>query len=258
MVYNRSQRTTLKRRTTYGRGTRRYAQTRYRRAYFNKRRGVMRKEKKGCDVTFSNTPITASSGTNAGIWLLNGVQEGVGSWNRIGRYIWNKSIELDLSLDWITANTDSDSAQTVASWVRCTVVWDKQPNNGSIPTFDTIFGQTDQAGVESTSIMDHLRYDNMFRFKVLADHYVNPQIVNTTAGNNPATSGASIISDSLIRWHKYIKLGNRMTNYSGTANPITTANISTGALYLIIRSPITGDEYWSLRGNSTARLRYVD
>ena len=26
-------------------------------------------------------------------------QEGVGSWNRIGRYIWNKSIELDLNLN---------------------------------------------------------------------------------------------------------------------------------------------------------------
>lgn len=258
MAYRRSQRTTLKRRMTYGRGTKRFAQTRYRRAYFNNRRGVARKEKKGCDVTFANTPITSSSGTNAGTWLLNGVQEGVGSWNRIGRYIWNKSIELDLSLDWITANTASDSAQTVASWVRCTVVWDKQPNNGVIPTFDTIFGQTDQAGVESTSIMDHLRYDNMFRFKVLSDHYINPQIVNTTASNNAATSGASIVADSLVRYHKYIKLGNKMTNFSGTANPMTTANISTGALYLIIRSPITGDEYWSLRGNSTARLRYVD
>ena len=137
MAYRRSQRTTLKRRATYGRGTRRYAQSRYRRAYFNKRRGVMRKEKKGCDVSFTNTPISSSNGTNAGIWLLNGVQEGVGSWNRIGRYIWNKSVELDLELDWLTSNTATDSAQTVATWVRCTVVWDKQPNNGTIPNFDT-------------------------------------------------------------------------------------------------------------------------
>ena len=258
MAYRRSQRTTLKRRATYGRGTRRYAQTRYRRAYFNKRRGVMRKEKKGCDVSFTNTAISSSNGTNAGIWLLNGVQEGVGSWNRIGRYIWNKSVELDLELDWLTSNTATDSAQTVATWVRCTVVWDKQPNNGTIPNFDTIFGHTDQAGVESASIMDHLRYDNMFRFKVLADSYINPSMVNTTAGNNPQTTGLSIISDTRMRWHKYIKLGNRMTNFSGTANPVTTANISTGALYLIIRAPTTGDEYWQIRGNSTARLRYVD
>ena len=188
---------------TYGRGTKRYAQSRYRRAYFNRRRGVMRKEKKGCDVSFTNTAITSSNGTNAGIWLLNGVQEGVGSWNRIGRYIWNKSIELDLELDWFTQNTASDSAQTVATWVRCTVVWDKQPNNGAIPNFDTIFGHTDQAGVESASIMDHLRYDNMFRFKVLADSYINPSMVNTTAGNNAQTAGLSIISDT------------RMADYEG-------------------------------------------
>ena len=183
----------------------------------------------------------------------------MGSWNRIGRYIWNKSIELDLSVDWITGSTASDSAQTTGAWVRCTVVWDKQPNNGSIPTFDTIFGQTDQAGVESTSIMDHLRYDNMFRFTILSDHYINPSMVNTTAGNNAATSGASIISDTYIRYHKFIKLGDRMTNFSGTANPVTTANISTGALYLVLRSPVaTTEEYWMLRGSSTARLRYVD
>jgi len=218
----------------------------------------MRKEKKGCDVSFVNTAIGSSNGTNAGIWLLNGVQEGVGSWNRIGRYIWNKSIELDLELDWLTSNTAMDSAQTVATWVRCVVVWDKQPNNGTIPNFDTIFGHTDQAGVESASIMDHLRYDNMFRFKVLADTYINPSMVNTTAGNNQATAGLSIISDTRMRWHKYIKLGNKMTNFSGTANPVTTANISTGALYLVIRAPTTGDEYWQIRGNSTARLRYVD
>ena len=98
----------------------------------------------------------------------------------------------------------------------------------------------------------------MFRFKVLADSYINPQMVNTPASNNPQTAGLSIISDTRMRWHKYIKLGNRMTNFSGTANPVTTANISTGALYLIIRAPTTGDEYWQIRGNSTARLRYVD
>ena len=222
MAYRRSQRTTLKRRATYGRGTRRYAQSRYRRAYFNKRRGVMRKEKKGCDVAFTNTAITSSNGTNAGIWLLNGVQEGVGSWNRIGRYIWNKSIELDIELDWLTGNTASDSAQTVATWVRCTVVWDKQPNNGAIPNFDTIFGHTDQAGVESASIMDHLRYDNMFRVKVLADNYINRQMVSTTAGNNPQTTGLSIISDTRMRWHKKIQIKENKKMKKQEQKPTTT------------------------------------
>ena len=143
MVYGR---TPLKKRPTYGRGTKRYAQARYRRAYFNSRRGVGRKEKKGCDINFNNYNIDNATATNAGIFLLNGIQEGVGSWNRIGRYIWNKSIELDLNLQWKSSNTASDSVQDTAQWVRCTVVWDKQPNNSAIPTFNTIFGATDQTG----------------------------------------------------------------------------------------------------------------
>ena len=51
-------------------------------------------------MSFTNTPISSSNGTNAGIWLLNGVQGGVGSWNGIGRYIWNKSVELDHGTTW--------------------------------------------------------------------------------------------------------------------------------------------------------------
>ena len=259
MAYPRGRRTPLKRRATYGRGTKRFARAQYRRAYFNRRRGVSRKEKKGCDINFNNTNIDNAIGTNAGIFLLNGIQEGVGSWNRIGRYIWNKSIELDLNLQWKSSNTASDSVQDTAQWVRCTVVWDKQPNNSAIPNFNTIFGATDQTGSETTSVQDHLRYDNMFRFKVLSDQYINPQLVNTAANNAAATAGASIISETSIRYHKYIKLGNKMTNFSGTANPVTTANISTGALYLVLRTPITaGNDYWTLTDISTARLRYVD
>ena len=74
MAYSR---TTLKRRMTYGRGTRRYRQTVYRRAYFNRRRGVGRKEKKGADVTFTTETVLSSTNTNGGIYLLNGIQEGL-------------------------------------------------------------------------------------------------------------------------------------------------------------------------------------
>ena len=174
MAYTRSRRTTLKRRATYGRGTRRYRQTVYRRAYFNRRRGVGRKEKKGADVPFTTETVLSSTNTNGGIYLLNGIQEGVGSWNRIGRYMWNKSIELDLTLRYTSSYGALDTDITSGEWVRAVLVWDKQPNNGAIPTFDTIFGQTSQAGVESASVMDHLRYDNMFRFKVLMDECINP------------------------------------------------------------------------------------
>ena len=63
----------------------------------------------------------------------------------------------------------------------------------------------------------------------------------------------------MIRYRKYLKLKNVMTNFSGTANPVTSANISTGALYLILRAPVNSlNETWQIRSFSTARLRYVD
>ena len=259
MVYPRGRRTPLKRRGTYGRGTKRYAQARYRRAYFNRRRGVGRKEKKGCDVSFTTAGIISTTNTNTGIYLMNGVQEGVGSWNRIGRYIWNKSIELDLTLRYTSSYGALDTDINSGEWVRAILVWDKQPNSGAIPTFDTIFGQTSQSGTESSSVMDHLRYDNMFRFRVLMDECINPTLTNATVSTPINPSSASLVNNTYFRFHKYVKLGNKMTNFSGTANPVTTANISTGALYLVLRTQTsTLTELWAIEDTSTARLRYVD
>ena len=256
MAYGR---TTLKKRMTYGRGTRQYRQTVYRRAYYTRRRGVGRKEKKGCDVSFTTAGIVSTTNNNTGIYLMNGVQEGVGSWNRIGRYIWNKSIELDLTLRYSSSYGATDTDINSGEWVRAILVWDKQPNSGAIPTFDTIFGHTSQAGVETSSVMDHLRYDNMFRFRVLMDECINPTLTNAAVSTplNPAT--ASLVNNTYFRFHKYVKLGNKMTNFSGTANPVTTANISTGALYLVLRTQTsTLTELWAIEDTSTARLRYVD
>ena len=167
--------------------------------------------------------------------------------------------ELDLTLRYTSSYGALDTDITSGEWVRAILVWDKQPNSGAIPTFDTIFGQTSQAGVESSSVMDHLRYDNMFRFRVLMDECINPTLTNAAVSTpiNPAT--ASLVNNTYFRFHKYVKLGNKLTNFSGTANPVTTANISTGALYLILRTQsATLTELWALEDTSTARLRYVD
>ena len=143
--------------------------------------------------------------------------------------------------------------------MRAVLVWDKQPNNGAIPTFDTIFGQTSQAGVESASVMDHLDTTTCSTSKVLMDECINPTLTNAavSAPLNPST--ASLVNNAYFRFHKYIKLRNMLTNFSGTANPVTTANISTGALYLVLRTQAaTLTELWAIENSSTARLRYVD
>ena len=257
MVYSR---TTLKRRMTYGRGTRRYRQTVYRRAYFNRRRGVGRKEKKGADVTFLHhgyRPLIDEYQRRY-LSLERNPRRG-----RIMESDWKVYVEqihwTDLTLRYTSSYGALDTAITSGEWVRAVLVWDKQPNNGAIPTFDTIFGQTSQAGVESASVMDHLRYDNMFRFKVLMDESINPTLTNAAVSTPLNPSTASLVNNTYFRFHKYIKLRNMLTNFSGTANPVTTANISTGALYLVLRTQTANlNELWAIEDTSTARLRYVD
>ena len=122
--------------------------------------------------------------------------------------MWNKSIELDLTLRYTSSYAALDTAITSGEWVRATLVWDKQPNNGAIPTFDTIFGQTSQAGVESASVMDHLRYDNMFRFKILMDECINPSLTNAAVSTPINPSTASLVNNTYFRFHKYVKLRN--------------------------------------------------
>ena len=75
MAYPRGRRTPLKK-SYLRKGTKQYRRTVYRRAYFNRRRGVQRKEKKGCDITFgADIDVVNSTNTNAAILLMNGIQE---------------------------------------------------------------------------------------------------------------------------------------------------------------------------------------
>ena len=77
LIYMAYGRTPLKRRTTYGRGTKQYRRTVYRRAYFNSRRGIGRKEKKGCDIEFPTATVVDTTNDNSNTYLLNGIQKGL-------------------------------------------------------------------------------------------------------------------------------------------------------------------------------------
>ena len=138
MAYSR---TTLKRRMTYGRGTRRYRQTVYRRAYFNRRRGRSRERKEGSWRDLHPDTVLSSTNTNGGIYLLNGIQEGVGSWNRSGRYVeqihWTgPNSPVHLQLRGATPPSPENGCECWYGIAATTVR----------STFDTIFGQTSQAG----------------------------------------------------------------------------------------------------------------
>lgn len=208
-------------------------------------------EVKGVDTILTYTPIIASTNTNAGIQVVNLIAPGSGSFNRIGRKAYLKSLRIKGYLDAAITSVAA-SSDLMGSVVRMVVVWDKQPSSGAIPNFNDMFGVTDQAGTESSTIMAPIRYDNMDRFKILKEctWEFNPEAISPNAGD---------VVNMQKAVDEYIKL-NHETVYSGQTATQTIADISTGALYIVWRaSTNTAGTFIAGVSNQTyARLRYTD
>jgi len=122
-------------------------------------------ELRGMDTSIQQTaaPILDTTNTNAQIFVLNLIVPGNGSWNRQGRRVTMKSLRFYGIVDTTIGKTISNEVQ--CGTVRFIIVYDKQPS-GSLPTFDTIFGNTAADGAETSSFLAPLRYDNTDRFVV--------------------------------------------------------------------------------------------
>ena len=91
----------------------------------------------------------------------------------------------------------------------------------------------------------------MDRFTVIKDMFL-------TAPCNPVTStGSGPSTTSVVCLDEYVKLNGLESVYSGQSNPMTIADISTGALYLVMRSQYTGVSS-SVTVDGISRLRYKD
>lgn len=210
-------------------------------------------EKKGVDQALTQADIVATTNTNDNALCLNLVRPGSGSYNRVGRKIFNKSIRLTGDA-YCTLGPDATTGIIAGSALRMVVVWDKQPS-GALPTFDDIFGVTAQDGTESSVVCAPPRYDNMGRFQILRD--------KTLIADPPGpayTSGTTDVYQCVIHFDEYVKLGNRTTVFSGQSSPCTIADISSGGLYVYFRSDFytNGTREWTIYANSNARLRYSD
>jgi len=205
-------------------------------------------EKKGVETPISSVGnIVATTGTNADSFVLNLIQAGNGSWNRVGRKVHLKSVRLF----GVAGCTYTANAGLGVGFLRMVVVWDKQPSGGAIPAWDQIFGNTDQSGTETSSVMSRPRYDNMDRFQVLRDVELLPQALfdGVTAAD---------LRSVYFPFDEYIKLGNKEVVFSGQSTPMTIADISTGALYVYYRAPVvSATSNWTVT-NAFARLRYSD
>lgn len=208
-------------------------------------------EQKGMDTVIGYADIAAVTNTNGYATCLNLVQSGTGSWNRVGRKIKMKSLRLTGYLQ-IRTTVDAGVAAPYPGVIpntRLVIVYDQQPSSGAIPSFDTVFGHTEQDGTEASKYSDPLRFDNMDRFRVLRDMNIFPPSVPLPAINVASVSELAI--------DEYIKLNVGETVYSGQSNPMTIADISTGSLYVYARTSSNTD-YTIINLELNARLRYTD
>jgi len=210
-------------------------------------------EVKGMDTTMILSPIISTTSTNASSFVMNLIQQGAGSWNRIGRKVSLKSLRLCGVLEWTYAPL-ATSGSLVDNYVRMVVVWDKQPSGGSIPTFDEVFGITTQDGTEAGAILAPIKYDNMERFSVLRDKRYD---FDVEAYNSATGTTNSVLQCEHI--DEYIDLKGRATIFSGQSNPMTIADISTGGLYVYFRAYRNTDPGSVCKTElAFGRLRYVD
>lgn len=210
------------------------------------------KELHGCDtaMTIAAASLLATTNTNASSFTLNLIQQGTGFFNRVGRKISMKSIRLKYHLVCRHFQTTQD---VVSSVCRAVVIYDQQPS-GTLPTYDTIFAQTDQAGTDTGTILDNVRFDNTSRFKVLSD-----KVFVSNAMTMVGTTDADY-QDINHFCDEYVKLKGLETVFSGTSSPATIADISTGALYVYFRATQNAGtlSQWRSEATSVARLRFYD
>lgn len=208
-------------------------------------------EKKGVDTDLALTGVLNTTSTNANIFVANLIQQGAGSWNRIGRKTFLKSLRIKGHVQ-IQATPVIATGVMLNNALRMVVVWDKQPSGAAIPNWDAIFGITAQDGVESCpDFTCPPRYDNMDRFRVLLDRPIvaNPNFVTST--------GSAPSNIQYVPVDEYLKLGGLECVYSGQSNPMTIADISTGALYIGFRSQ-NNSAGNTINTDMVARLRFTD
>lgn len=213
------------------------------------------KEVKGVDTNlYDAAAVTNLAASNTSAFCLNLVQQGAGSWNRVGRKIYNKSIQLKGEIG-LTYLPDTITGIVNLPLLRMVIVWDSQPSGGALPNFSDIFGITGQTGTETFNVYDPPRYDTMSRYTVLKDEFIDPKntIVPYSGGDDHRVNVSYPINT-------YMKLGNRETVFQASNNPSTVADIATGSLLIYFRSTVgaTAEAFYILPANFNARLRYTD
>jgi len=188
-------------------------------------------ETKFVDIPTTTTPIL---NTNTPI-ILNPVQNGNNYFERIGNKIKPRSLHIKGFYQNILTSIQHLS--------RMVVVLDRAPSAQALPTAANILQERDQAGAATNGITSAVNMDNRNRFKILRDKWmIMPSCTLTGA---VVTNPSNFDQQQCFLFDEYIRLDNiPEMQFVGTANPITSANINTNAIYILFTCQAGGNSMW--------------
>lgn len=152
------------------------------------------------DITLAITAGVTAASNAANVTFLNGVAQGVGAGQRVGRMIRMKS----LLLRWMASFAPTTAG---ASALRLLVVYDRSSNGAAAAATDILVANT---------IAAPMNLGNASRFLTLID-----ELVPCLGGSTPA-----------VAISRFIVLDDLPVEYSGTG--ATTASIATGAIRMFV------------------------
>jgi len=196
--------------------------------------------------------IVATTTTNADIDVLNLIQVGSAQYNRVGKVIQMQSVRLFGTITF-SLGPVATTSDLIISPLRVALVYDKQPS-GVLPIFSDIFGSIGQTGTEGSTVYDKLNLDNTGRFKVIRDWIIKP------IPGVISTQGTTNLNATSYFMDEFVKLKKLKTNFSATSNPAVIGDISSGGLYVVMRSNTSTAStcQWTCNADFKTRLRYTD
>lgn len=199
------------------------------------------REIKSLDLPLQTIAFT----TAGGIIALNLIAPGSSYFNRIGRKIEMKSLNVN---GVITLN-----ATTVAGVVRFLIVYDRQAN-GALPAVQDVIQTTDYLGTNTLNVQSNINLNNRDRFTILRDMRVFIPSATVTAGVVTNPGDTDPVAPTYFM-KMFVPLKAMVVQYkSDSATPVI-GDIATGSLlFLTIGNTTTG----TVQISPEFRLRYTD
>lgn len=223
------------------------------------RKQYKRKYRRGDIKSVDTSIVTAAkmSATptgNADIFCVTLVAEGTADYQRVGRYIYPKAIQLAGVIGFVTEPDSSN--QNWPETVRMCLVWDKSPD-GVIPSFETMFQQIDAAGSTAGSdIFDKINPREKSRFKILRNWTVSA----APPGNSLADQGG-ILQKTTTRQHiafdTYVPLTKKGLEIQFNASTASIASVVSGAAYIVWRATNLGGGLVNYANVHSAHARFT-